>query len=93
MVYGINMPSAFTPDKDGLNDIFRVKYPFPVKQFQMRIYNRWGQKIFETTDINKGWNGTYKGWNAAIGAYVWTISLTDAEGKTQSMHGTVTLIR
>src|ERR1043165_436482 len=43
----ITMPSAFTPNRDGLNDVFRVKYPFPVKQFNFNIYNRWGQKILK----------------------------------------------
>ena len=89
----LNMPNAFTPNADGLNDLFRVKYPFPVKEFNMSIYNQWGQKIYSSADIQKGWDGTYKGNNASSGIYVWTITLTDTRGKTQSAKGTVTLIK
>ena len=89
----LNMPSAFTPNKDGINDIFRVKHPFPVSKFNMAIYNRWGQKIFESSDITRGWDGTLKGLPASMDTYIWIISLTDTEGKKQNAQGTVTLIR
>lgn len=87
------MPNAFTPNYDGINDIFRVKYPFPVKSFLLRIYDRFGEKVFESNDIHKGWTGTFKGINALQGAYVWTISLVNSEGKTESGKGIVTLLR
>lgn len=89
----LQMPTAFSPNNDGNNDIFRIKYPFPVKQFNMAIYNRWGQKIFESSDIYKGWNGSYKGTPASTGTYIWIIALTDAEGKTQNAKGSILLIR
>lgn len=89
----ISMPSAFTPNKDGINDIFRVKYPFPVSKYNMAIYNRWGQKIFESSDITRGWDGTFKGLSLSMDTYIWIISLTDTEGKKQNAKGTVTLIR
>ena len=91
-VCDITMPSAFTPNRDGLNDVFRVKYPFPVKQFNFNIYNR-GQKIFSSANITKGWDGTYKGQDLPMETYIWTTSLTDTEGKKQTASGTVTLIR
>jgi gliding motility-associated-like protein len=87
------MPNAFTPNYDGINDVFRVKYPFPVQSFLLRIYDRFGEKVFESNDIHKGWTGTFKGMNALQGAYVWTISLVNAEGKTESGKGIVTLLR
>ena len=90
---GLIMPTAFTPNSDGLNDIFRVKYAFPVQTFVLRVYNRFGEKVFESNDIHKGWNGTFKGENAQQGAYVWTISLLTAEGKAQSSKGVVVLLR
>lgn len=89
----LNMPSAFTPNKDGNNDIFKVKYPIPVKQFYMMIYSRWGQKVFESSEIAKGWNGTGNGVDQDPGTYIWTISLVDTEGIKQTAQGTVTLIR
>lgn len=89
----LNMPTAFTPNKDGLNDVFRVKYPFPVKEFTMTIYDRWGQKIYSSLDIKKGWDGNFKGNLSPVGSYVWTISLTDLNGNKQSVKGNVLLIR
>jgi len=56
----IQMPAAFTPNTDGINDVFKVKYPFAVQHFHLIIYNRFGSKVFETTDISKGWNGTFR---------------------------------
>ncbi len=87
------MPSAFTPNQDGYNDVFRIKYPFPVKRFKMVIYGRWGQKLFESSDINKGWDGKYNNQVVSMDTYVWMISLTDREGKQKSAQGTVMLIK
>lgn len=89
----IRMPNAFTPNQDGLNDVFRVKYPFPVKDFRMIIYNRWGEKVFETTDMKQGWNGRFRGQLQPIGTYTWTISLTDLQGNNQSLKGVVSLLK
>jgi len=88
----LQLPTAFTPNNDGYNDIFRVIRPFPVKQFHMAVYNRWGQKIFESSDIYKGWNGTFNQTSLPTGTYVWFISLTDEEGKQQNAKGSVMLI-
>ena len=87
------MPSAFTPNGDGLNDIFRVKNVFPVKNFKMIIYNRWAQKVFESSDISNGWNGYYKGHVASNDTYVWVISFISENEEKQSGHGTVTIIK
>jgi len=87
------MPTAFTPNNDGVNDVFRVKYLFPVNAFHMVVYNRWGQKIYESGDIGQGWDGTFQGALQPPGAYIWVIDLTDADGSKESGHGTVVLIR
>jgi gliding motility-associated-like protein len=87
------MPSAFTPNQDGLNDIFGVKYPFAVKQFNMVIYNRWGAKIFEANNMNDGWDGTFEGKPQPVGNYVWLISYIDTDGNNKSAKGNVILIR
>jgi gliding motility-associated-like protein len=87
------MPNAFTPNNDGLNDVFRVKYPAFIKTFRMIIYNRWGEKIFETNDPLKGWNGIYKGFYQPTGNYIWTISYTDIDGRSETLNGNVILIR
>jgi len=73
------MPSAFTPNGDGLNDVFRVKYPFTVSAFSFAIFNRWGERVFQSNDITKGWDGTYNGTDQNAGAYVWMISFIDTD--------------
>ena len=89
----LQMPSAFTPDNDGKNDLFHIKYPFPVKQFTFLIFNRWGQKIFETADMGKGWDGSYNGIDQPADIYVWIISIINTDGRKESIKGTVALIR
>ena len=89
----ILMPSAFTPNHDGLNDIFRLKYPFQIEQFEMAVFNRIGQRMYYTTNLSEGWDGTFNGASMPAGTYVWTISLSDAQGVKQKANGTVVLIR
>ena len=57
------------------------------------VYNRWGTKVFETTDINEGWDGTYNGEMQPIGVYIYTIEAITPSGATFSKQGNVTLIR
>jgi gliding motility-associated-like protein len=89
----LEMPTAFTPNNDGLNDVFRVRYSEFIKEFDMVIYNRWGEKIFETKDPHNGWDGNLKSLPQNEGSYVWVIKLTDHNNKAQTAHGLVTLIR
>jgi gliding motility-associated-like protein len=87
------MPNAFTPNGDGMNDVFRVKYPFPVSNFHFLVTNRWGQTVFETNNIHQGWDGTFKGEPPLAGIYVWVISFTDFNNKSQQLQGTVNLLK
>ena len=87
------MPNAFTPHTDGANELFRVKYPQTIKKMQMMIYNRWGVKIFETTDVLSGWNGKLNGVDQPNGTYVWIITYEDILGNRKSENGSVILIR
>ncbi len=95
----INLPSAFSPNRDGLNDVFYILAGVDVivvKYFS--IFNRWGQKIFETKNIppndpSYGWNGTYKGIEASPGTYVYIVRLPGANGKDQVYKGTIVLLR
>ncbi len=86
------LPTAFSPNGDQMNDIY---YPRggPFKNIDFRIYNSWGKQIFSTTEIDKGWDGTYKGIEQQIGVYVWTISAITIDGKSYVKTGDVTLIR
>ena len=92
-ICNIIMPTAFTPNADGLNDVFKVKYPFPVKEFHLMVYNEWGNKVFETNNINEGWDGSYKGEPSIQGTYVWVISFADINNKSTQLKGIVTLLR
>jgi len=71
------MPNVFTPNGDGLNDEFMAKYRNDVEiTFQMQIFNKWGEQIFSTNDINIGWDGTYKGVLCTEDLYTWRISFS-----------------
>ena len=87
------LPNSFTPNGDGINDIFKVKYPFPVKEFQFSIYNRYGEKIFETADMQKGWDGTYGSVKQETGSYIWVIRIVELNGVVESNTGTITILR
>jgi gliding motility-associated-like protein len=93
--YGIYVPNAFTPNEDGLNDIFQPK-GFGIVKFEMQIFDRWGEKIFETSEFEKGWEGNYQGRGIKIcpsDVYAYRISLTNVFGKSYQLNGHVTLMR
>jgi gliding motility-associated-like protein len=73
----IFVPDAFTPNGDGVNDVFYAFTNCQTSAFSMVIYDRWGGKIFETTDINNGWDGTTNGRALNTGVYVYTLSFND----------------
>lgn len=87
------VPNSFSPNGDGLNDIFR---PIPVgisaTDF-FNVYNRYGELVFQTNQWLRGWDGKYKGKDAPMGTYVWMVKGTDRNGRVVEMKGTVTLIR
>ena len=87
------VPSAFSPNGDGLNDIFRVIPSGIATTIYLRVFNRYGELVFETNQWLKGWNGTYNGKPQPNGAYVWTVSGIDRDNKRVIMKGTVILIR
>lgn len=78
--FTFNMPNAFTPNRDGLNECFGVKFIPPVVSFQMRIYNRYAQLIFETTDYRKCWDGRYRFYDQPAGSYFYIIQAETACG-------------
>jgi gliding motility-associated-like protein len=90
------LPNAFTPDGDGLNDEFKpVERYDMVKTYHFSIYNRWGQLIFETSDISQGWDGTFQGNPAEQGTYVYKIVFTAYPdyNQSQTKTGSVVLVR
>lgn len=88
------VPTAFTPNGDGKNDVFRViNMRAEQKLLEFRVYDRWGQKVFETDDVTKGWDGTYNGQAMDAGVFQYIIRIALPDG-TQRVHkGDVTLLR
>src|SRR5690606_19563788 len=76
--FTIFVPNIFTPNGDNLNETFK-----PVvrgqKEYRFQIFNRWGAKIFETTDTNQDWDGTYNGEECKSDVYVWKITVVSAK--------------
>ncbi|MEZ5012999.1 MAG: gliding motility-associated C-terminal domain-containing protein [Chitinophagales bacterium] len=89
------IPNAFTPNADGLNDVFHILNPIFYPEFTFAIYNRWGQQVFFTNDVLQGWDGTYEDRDQEIGMYVWVVTYEKANepGKQYALRGTVTLLR
>ena len=88
----LSTPAAFTPNGDNLNDVFEVFAQFTAA-VEFKIFNRWGELLFITTDLGKGWDGTYKGSAMPEGTYVFRAFLTDLAGRTSERSGTVVLLR
>ena len=88
----IYVPNAFTPNGDGLNDVFKASYGENVTKFKLTVYNKWGQKVFESDDINRGWNGNYQK-SILPGVFVWMIRYDTSDLKNQLLKGTVMLIK
>jgi gliding motility-associated-like protein len=85
------IPNAFTPNKDGKNELFKV--PDGISSLNsFSIYNRWGNEIFRTKDIHKGWDGTYKGKDCPIGVYIYILKGRSSKGPV-FLKGILTLIR
>ena len=90
------MPNAFTPNADGQNDVFLGKgILFGMKNFELNIYNRWGEIIFQTNDPLQGWNGQKNnvGAHAQNGVYVYQLNYEDSRGNKVRDNGFATLIR
>jgi gliding motility-associated-like protein len=88
----IFIPNTFTPNGDGNNDVFYV-YGNAIVKVKMRIYNQWGQFLYESQQLQNGWDGSYKGQMQPNGVYVYYIDLTLNDGTTTMRKGTITLLR
>ncbi|HET9486486.1 MAG TPA: gliding motility-associated C-terminal domain-containing protein [Chryseosolibacter sp.] len=85
-------PTAFTPNGDNLNDQFTVFGQY-VTGFEMKIFNRWGELLFTTQDIQSGWDGTFRGNDMPEGTYTFIALITDRAGRTFKRSGSVLLLR
>ncbi|MFT3945455.1 MAG: PKD domain-containing protein [Agriterribacter sp.] len=88
----IAVPSAFSPNGDGVNDKVYVR-GFAIAKMMFRIYNRWGQVVFQTTDRNQGWDGKFKGALQPMDAYAYTLEVEFSDGTKATKKGDITLLR
>lgn len=90
----IAVPSAFTPNGDGLNDFLYPLNAYKAKDLAFSVYNRLGERVFYTTEWTNKWNGRYKGQDADLGTYVWILTYTNTDtNKRVEQKGTTVLIR
>jgi gliding motility-associated-like protein len=97
-VFEYFIPNAFSPNGDGLNDFFRVYASYKNITFTMIIFDRWGQMVFESDNVDKVWDGTWKGQYCPPGSYVWSVKIgfLGQDIITQgdiAFKGTVTIVR
>jgi gliding motility-associated-like protein len=85
-------PNAMTPNGDGLNDTYSPRGLY-IAQYHLAIYTRWGEKIFETYECMKEWDGTVKGEKAQIGVYFYVLQATGADKVRHNLNGTITVLR
>lgn len=88
----IGIPTAFSPNNDTHNDILFVRGS-GIKSFTLMIYNRYGEKVFETIDITKGWNGNHKGKPENIGVFAYYLEYEYVNGDKGSLKGNITLVK
>jgi gliding motility-associated-like protein len=90
---GIILPSAFTPNHDGLNDVLKPALKLAVKRFRFSVYNRVGQMVFTSSAPGEGWDGTLNRVQQPGGTYIWVVDYIDTDGIPRTKKGTVVLIR
>lgn len=86
------LPNAFTPNRDGVNDCFGVKATGPVTRFELSVFDRWGNMVFRTEKANDCWDGSYKGLPLDVGTFVYLLRIASECGPVERK-GTVTLLR
>jgi gliding motility-associated-like protein len=91
----VNVPNVFTPNADGRNDLFIPHYDCSVGNYTLKIFNRWGQQLFESHNINDGWDGRNRGTPSEIGSYAWHLEYVNLEKPeiTYELKGYVVLLR
>lgn len=90
----LEMPNAFSPNGDGINDIYKAKDNHKsIVSFHAYIFNRWGQKLYEWTDIDGGWDGTYHGKQVPVGVYFVLVKAKGADGVDYNIKRDVNILR
>jgi gliding motility-associated-like protein len=87
------VPTAFTPDGNGKNDLLQPYFINIRELVYFKVYNRWGQQVYQTKEIGQGWNGTIRGVQQPVETYSWVLECVDFSGKTIRQSGRSLLIR
>lgn len=87
-----DLPTAFSPNGDGKNDVLYVR-GYAIKTMDLKIFNRWGQLVFESKNQSNGWDGTFQGKPQEMDAYAYILSVTFLDGSNLKKQGNVTLLR
>jgi len=86
------IPNAFSPNRNGNNDVFRV-YGTSIRSLELKVFNQWGELLFSTNEVGKGWDGTAKGKPQPVGVYAYAAIITLQDGTVLHKKGSVNLIR
>ncbi len=86
-------PNAFSPNHDEINDVYKAKEHQNIVEFHAYIFNRWGQKLYEWSKVEDGWDGTYRGKDVKQGTYYVLVKARGADGQTYNIRKDVNLLR
>ncbi|MBK6482766.1 MAG: gliding motility-associated C-terminal domain-containing protein [Chitinophagaceae bacterium] len=86
------MPTAFTPNNDGINDVYKI-ITDGTNEFDLKIFNRWGQLVYISSDPDGYWDGNFEGLPEEMGAFIYSLSIRFSNGISRVMNGNITLIR
>ena len=88
----LDVPTAFTPNNDGVNDVIYVRGA-AIQHMDFYIYNRWGQQVFHSANMEVGWDGNYNGSPQPMEGYAYVVNATFINGETETKRGNITLLR
>jgi gliding motility-associated-like protein len=88
----LHIPTAFSPDGDGINDVFLVRGN-GIKEYRINIFNQWGVNVFSSSDIQEHWNGTSKGVKVQPGLYVYRIYFKDENNEVTETTGSIFIVK
>ncbi len=92
-VKGFHLPTAFSPNGDNKNEVFRFVVGYDVKSFTLRIFDRWGNAVVKTSEPKFVWDGTYKGKDVEGGVYVYSVEVNYTNGSSEILSGNITVVR
>jgi len=90
---GVSIPTAFSPNNDGNNDVLQFFVGADVTSFAIEIYNRWGEMVFKATEGTDTWDGSYKGADLNSGVFVYRLDVQYNDGSSDTQNGNITLLR